>query len=112
MTTGAYEGMNAVRLTSATSTHKRFTTAAKSMAAGSYTCTYQVQGTGEIRNAFYDTTFSTYSPYTAVSTQTWQEVTYTFTLANNVVDTFELIFSVRNTSGDNLLVDDVVCTLD
>ncbi|MCP3097902.1 invertase recombinase-like protein [Myxococcus sp. K15C18031901] len=109
VTTGAYEGTNAARLSNASSTHKRFTTEAKSMRAGRYSCTYQVRGNGDIRNAFFSDDYSSYSSYTSVSGSAWKPVSYTFNLANDVFDTFELIFSIRNTSGEGLVVDDVRC---
>ncbi|NTX04466.1 invertase recombinase-like protein [Myxococcus sp. CA040A] len=109
VTTNAFEGVNAVRLTNASSTHRRFTTLAKSMPAGRYSCTFQARGTGDVRNAFFDDDYSSYSSYTSVDTTAWTQVTYNFNLASDVFDTFELIFSVRNTSGENLLLDDVRC---
>ncbi|WP_375758226.1 invertase recombinase-like protein [Corallococcus exercitus] len=109
VTTQAFEGVNAARLINTTDAHKRFSTAAKSMAAGRYSCTYQVRGKGEVRNAFFGTDYSNYSGYTAVDTQTWKQVAYSFNLANAVFETFELIFSVQKTSGEHLLIDDVRC---
>ncbi|TSC32461.1 invertase recombinase-like protein [Corallococcus sp. Z5C101001] len=108
-TTNAFEGVNAVRLVNPSATHKRFTTLAKSMPAGRYSCTYQVRGTGEVRNAFFSDDYSSYSSYTTVSSSAWKQLAYNFNLAADVFDTFELIFSVRNTSGDHLLLDDVRC---
>ncbi|MCY1002234.1 invertase recombinase-like protein [Myxococcus sp. MISCRS1] len=110
VTSGAFEGSNAARLTNASSTHRRFTTAAMTLPAGRYTCTYQVRGTGEVRNAFFDDDYSSYTGYTSVDTATWRQLTYTFNLAGDVFDTFELIFSIRNTSGEHLTFDDVRCT--
>jgi len=109
VTAGAFEGVNAVRLTNPSTTHKRFTTQAKSMPAGRYSCTFQARGTGEVRNAFFGSDYSTYSAYTPVDSTQWTKLAYGFNLASDVFDTFELIFSVRNTSGDHLLIDDVHC---
>ncbi|GMU11497.1 hypothetical protein ASNO1_77510 [Corallococcus caeni] len=109
VTTQAFEGVNAVRLVNTSSTHQRFSTVAKSMPAGRYSCSYQARGTGEVRNAFFGTAYSSYSSYTSVNPQTWTRVAYTFNLANAVYETFELIFSVRNTSGEHVLIDDVRC---
>ncbi|WP_244227385.1 invertase recombinase-like protein [Corallococcus aberystwythensis] len=110
VTTQAFEGVNAARLINPLTAHRRFSTLAKSMPAGRYTCTYQARGTGEVRNGYFGTDFSTtYSSYTTVDPQTWKQVTYTFNLANPVFETFELIFSVRNTSGEHLLIDNVRC---
>ncbi len=109
VTTNAFEGVNAVRLTNASATHRRFTTLAKSMSAGRYSCTYQARGTGDVRNAFFDDDYSSYSSYTSVSGSAWTQVAYNFNLAADVFDTFELIFSVRNTSGEHVIIDDVRC---
>ncbi len=108
-TTHSFEGVNAVRLINPSGTHRRFSTQAKSMPAGRYSCTFQARGSGEVRNAFFDDDYSTYSAYTPVNTEAWRQVAYTFNLAADVFDTFELIFSVRNTSGGHLLIDDVRC---
>ena len=108
-TTVVFEGSNAVRLVNPSSTHKRFTTLAKSMRAGRYSCVYQARGTGDIRNAFFDDDYSSYSGYTSLSADAWKQVVYDFNLADDVFDTFELIFSVRNTSGPHVVVDDVRC---
>ncbi|MCP3143589.1 invertase recombinase-like protein [Pyxidicoccus sp. QH1ED-7-1] len=110
VTTSAFEGVNAVRLTNASGTHRRFSTGAKSMPAGRYSCTFQARGTGDVRNAFFDDEYSSYSSYTSVDTATWTQVAYSFNLTSDVFDTFELIFSVRNTSGEHLSIDDVRCT--
>ncbi|MGE6762943.1 invertase recombinase-like protein [Corallococcus interemptor] len=109
VTTQVFEGVNAARLINTSGTHRRFTTAAKSMPAGKYSCTYQARGTGEVRNAWFGTTYSSYSGYTSLSGQTWTQVTYNFNLANPIFDTFELIFSVRNTTGEHVVIDNVRC---
>ncbi|RKH57324.1 invertase recombinase-like protein [Corallococcus llansteffanensis] len=108
-TTNAFEGANAARLTNPSTTHQRFSTLAKSMRAGRYSCTYQARGTGDVRNAFFDDDYSSYSAYTSVDSKEWKKLAYNFNLAADVFDTFELIFSVRNTSGEHLLIDDVRC---
>ncbi|MHA7629894.1 invertase recombinase-like protein [Corallococcus sp. M7] len=109
VTTQAFEGVNAAQLINTSSTHRRFSTAAKSMPAGRYACTYRARGNGDVRNGWFGTDYSSYSSYTSLSTQTWTQVNYNFNLANSVFDTFELIFSVRNTTGDHLLIDNVRC---
>ena len=108
-TTNAFEGVNAARLTNPSTSHLRFSTLAKSMRAGRYSCTYQARGTGEVRNAFFDDDYSTYSAYTQVDSKEWKKLAYNFNLAADVFDTFELIFSVRSTSGEHLSIDDVRC---
>ena len=109
VTTQAFEGVNAARLINTSGTHRRFSTAAKSMPAGKYSCTYQARGTGDVRNAWFGTDYSSYSAYTSISGQTWTQVTYNFNLASPVFDTFELIFSVRNTTGEHVIIDNVRC---
>ncbi|RKG96234.1 invertase recombinase-like protein [Corallococcus sp. CA053C] len=109
VTTNAFEGANAARLTNTSTTHQRFSTLAKSMRAGRYACTYQARGTGEVRNAFFDDDYSSYSAYTKVDSKEWKKLSYSFNLAADVFDTFELIFSVRSTSGEHLFLDDVRC---
>ncbi|WP_426754686.1 invertase recombinase-like protein [Myxococcus sp. Y35] len=108
-TTRAFEGENALRLVNTSTTHRRFTTLAKSMPAGRYACTFQARGAGDVRNAYFDDDYSSYSAYTTVSTEQWTQLSYNFNLTNDVFDTFELIFSVRSTSGEHLLIDDVRC---
>ncbi len=110
VTSGASDGTNALRLRNTLGTHKRFASQDMSLSAGRYTCTYQVRGTGDVRNGFYGTDYSSYSTYTTFSGgQEWRSVTYTFNLAQDVEDTFQLIISVRNTQGEHLLIDDVRC---
>ena len=108
-TARAFEGVNAARLINTSATHRRFTTMEKSLPAGRYACTFQARGTGEVRNAFFADDYSSYSAYTTVNTTEWTQLDYTFNLARDVFDTFELIFSVRNTSGEHLFIDDVRC---
>ncbi|QSQ17570.1 invertase recombinase-like protein [Myxococcus landrumensis] len=110
VTAQAFEGVNAVRLVNPSATHKRFSTEAMTMPSGRYTCTYQARGEGEVRNAFYGTDYSSYSSYTTVNPDAWKAVTYQFNVATDIFDTFELIFSVRNTLGGHVLIDDVRCT--
>ncbi len=109
VTTGAFEGVNAVRLINSSTTHRCFSTKGKSMTAGRYSCTFQARGTGEVRNASFDGDYSTYSAYVTVNTTQWTRLAYSFNLASDVADEFELVFSVRNTSGEHLLIDDVAC---
>ncbi len=89
----------------------RFTTAAQAMKHGKYNCSYFVKGTGEIRNAYYDGDgFSNYSSYIPADTE-WKELTYSFNLADDIADGFELIFSLRNTGETaGILLDNVKCT--
>src|SRR5690606_13913941 len=92
-TGNVYEGANAERLINTAGTHKRCTTAPRSLAAGTYDCTFQVRGTGEIRNAYFDGDYSTYWSYVHLDAASWIQVSYTIILTADLVDTFELIFS-------------------
>ncbi len=92
--------------------HARLTTAGRSMKSGEYTCSYWVRGNGEIRNGFYDgESFSSYSGYTLSAGNEWKKILYSFKLNADVEDSFELIFSFRNTGAENddLQIDDVAC---
>ncbi|HSW60267.1 MAG TPA: hypothetical protein VLJ60_05675, partial [bacterium] len=72
-------------------------------------------GSGEIRNSYFGNAsdvngYGTYTSYTILASNEWQEITYTFTIPTDRTD-FELIFSVRNTTAANghVKVDDVIC---
>lgn len=110
-TASAHDGAKACQLINTSTTHKRFTSRPMSARAGRYQCTYWTRGHGEIRNARFDTDFSSYSSYTLVNSADWQRLHYDFTLTADVFDTFELIFSVRSTQEDreHLQIDDVFC---
>ncbi|WP_452232334.1 T9SS type A sorting domain-containing protein [Lacinutrix sp. MEBiC02595] len=100
----AQDGSSSVAL-SAGSSHKRFTNEAITSTNEEYTLTYYVKGNGQIRNAFHDGNYSGYTSYTSLSSATWTQMTYVFTpLAGNL----EVIFSVKSTSGDGVLIDNVV----
>ncbi|MBN2693900.1 lamin tail domain-containing protein, partial [bacterium] len=111
-TTSTNSGSNAAQLTNTSATHKRFTTVAQDIDSGSYSCTYYVRGKGQIRNAYGwgASSYSTYSSYSVIDSDTWSQITYDFTLASNLT-AFELIFSFHSTSidRDHLQIDDVVC---
>lgn len=113
-TASAHSGTNSCRLINATATHKRFTNLPITLAAGDYTCTYFVRGHGDIRNGFYSNNTSAdykYTAWTNVNSTSWQKVTYSFTLAVDVAEVFELVFSVANTNSDrdDIQIDDVIC---
>lgn len=114
VSTDVFEGNFAARIVNPSDTHKRFTTAATSLRAGRYFCTYMARGHGEVRTARYDTDFSSYTPanFHLVDSDEWTRFTYGFSVASDVFDTFELVFSVRATVGDrgHLVLDDVRCT--
>ena len=110
-TAAAHDGVRACRLVQPAEAHKRFSTAPLDLAAGRYRCRYWVRGAGEVRNARFVGDYSSYSAYTVVDTAAWQPIDYTFNLAADA-DAFELIFSVRLTAADGLLLDDVRCVRD
>jgi hypothetical protein len=106
-----HSGNAALRLQNTLSDHRRFTSQSVSLSAGSYTCKYWTSGSGEIRNSYVvGTAYATYSSYTVLASDNWEEITYNFTLAADAPD-FELIFSVRSTTATNghVKVDDVIC---
>ncbi len=89
--------------------HNRFTTETYQLEEGGvYEVTFQVKGTGDIRNAMYDATngnYGSYSSYTTLDDSDWTELTWTYE-ANDSVEA-ELIFSARETGDDVILLDDV-----
>ncbi|PTL39378.1 FN3 associated domain-containing protein [Alkalicoccus saliphilus] len=107
----SFDGEYAVQLERDNTSHQRFTTEAYRMEEGAvYEVTFQVKGTGEIRNAMYapgyhGNNYSNYSGYTVLEDSDWQEVTWEYEAPGN--GEAEIIFSVRNTSGEHLLVDQV-----
>jgi len=113
--TETYTGDYAVQLIRTGGTHARFTTQPLSIEADTeYTVRYQVRGSGEIRNAFYrDGAYSSYTGYTIVDSDDWQEIEYTLS-HGTAVDDVQVIFSVRNTSDtrDHIQVDGVSITFE
>ena len=115
VTTGAHSGNNACQLINSSNSHKRFTTQPVHVDNGvQYVISFWVKGTGEIRVAMYDgretgSGYSSYSPYHVINGTTYQQCVDTVQAAVTT-SAAEFILSVRNTSGDNLIVDDVVVT--
>ncbi|TYB79021.1 T9SS type A sorting domain-containing protein [Bizionia myxarmorum] len=104
--TDAYEGASSVVLTASGTGHKRFTNEAITATSESYTLTYFAKGDGDIRNAFHDGGYSAYADYTTLSsTEGWVKITYEFT---PTAGDLEVVFSVRNTSGVGIFIDNVV----
>lgn len=104
ITTDAQDGNSAVSLNVTSNSHKRFTNEAITATNEEYKLSYYYKGNGDLRNAYHDGSYSTYESYTSVNTSTWTLMEYTFTPdAGNL----EVIFSVRNTSGDGVLIDNV-----
>lgn len=112
VTENPHSGSSAVRLTNATSSHKRFATQELEVTNGTeYTVTFWVRGTGDIRVGLFDgrSTGSGYAPYTEYSaaTSAWTQVTKTIAAATDTAAA-RFILSVRNTAApENIVVDDV-----
>lgn len=112
----AQDGDKSLNLIREDSNHQRFTSQPINLEANtSYTLTYFVKGEGEVRNAFFngnpDSTgngYSTYSPYNSATSE-WTELTYIFETGEDVTGV-EIIFSVRNTSAEGILIDNVFLT--
>jgi predicted extracellular nuclease len=107
----SYDGDYSVRLENTSTSHNRFTTQPYSMVEGvTYEVTFMARGNGEIRNAmfapgYHGNNYSNYSPYTVLDGGNWQEITWEYTAPGN--GEAQIIFSVRSTSGDHVLVDNV-----
>ena len=112
-TTEAHIGDKACQLINTSDSHKRFTNEPFYILADTeYKVTYYVRGQGEIRNAFYrDGNYSGYSDYTAIDSDDWTEIVWTFEY-DTAVDDVEVIFSLQNTDSarDHLQIDHVSIT--
>lgn len=113
----AQEGAKSLNLINEGSSHQRFTSQPINLEANtSYTLTYYVKGEGEVRNAFFNgnadssgSGYSTYSPYTN-ATGEWTEVTYVLETLEDFTGV-EIIFSLRNTSAEGILIDNAILTV-
>ncbi|MEO8932879.1 MAG: T9SS type A sorting domain-containing protein [Xanthomarina sp.] len=105
--TDAQDGAASLNLVNTPNSHKRFSSDIITATNESYTLTYYAKGDGELRSGFYHG--GVYGPYDAYTTHNiaegWTLVTYEFT--PNAGD-LEVIFSLRNTSTDGILIDNVV----
>lgn len=102
----AQDGASSVNLVNAGSSHKRFTNLAITSLEEEYTLTYYAKGDGELRNAYHDGEYSTYGDYnTLTSAGGWTQITYVFT---PTAGDLEVIFSLRNTATEGILIDNVV----
>jgi predicted extracellular nuclease len=114
MSEEAYRGDYSAQLINESSTHNRFTSHAYAIKEGaSYEVSFKVKGNGEIRNGMYapgyhGNNYSPYSQYTLVESDEWQNITWEYDAPGH--GEAELIFSIRETSGEHLLIDDVVIT--
>ena len=107
----AHDGTSSCQLVNSGSTHQRFTSKGLNVVAGQeYKVTFWLRGGGDVRTGFWDgqgsdgTNFA-YNAYIS-ATGTWTQQTQTVTAPVTAANA-ELIFSVRNTTGDNILIDDV-----
>lgn len=109
--TDAQDGLKSIRLENSSTTHKRFTSQSVHLTADTnYILTFYVKGSGEVRNAWFGTDYSAYSAYSAAGPD-WQKITYKFTTGTAATGS-EIIFSVRNTGADGLLIDNAVLLID
>ncbi len=110
----AYTGDYSVQLINESSTHNRFTSHAYGIEEGaSYEISFKVKGNGEIRNGMYapgyhGNNYSSYSQYTLVENDEWQNITWDYEAPGH--GEAELIFSIRETGGEHLLIDEVIVT--
>lgn len=106
-------GTSAVRLTNATTSHKRFTTQNVTVTAGTvYDFTFWVRGAGDVRTGLWDGLSDagssyTYGTYVAATTE-WTQVTQQVTCPTGATSV-QFVLSIRSTAAtENLVVDDVV----
>ncbi|MDR0364646.1 MAG: choice-of-anchor J domain-containing protein [Bacteroidales bacterium] len=109
----SHTGSYACQLINTESAHKRFTTKPVTVETGQiYTITFYLKGSGEIRTGLYDNRTDAsgyfYNDY-AKASDNWIQVTQEIEAANSL-SSAEFIFSVRNSSGSNILIDDVTIT--
>ncbi len=97
----------AVQLINEGESHKRFTTEGMNLAAGRYYLRYYASGTGEIRTAAsLNHDYTNYSAYNSIDDDCWKRIEWNFRL-ENPTDNVQVVFSLRNTSGKHLLLDDI-----
>ncbi len=108
-TTNPYSGQRACTLINTGSTHRRFTTTMMSLPAGRYACTFAARGQGEIRAGAYIDGDYRYGSYTTLDQSEWKLIDYTFNLALPAVENMAFMFSLRNTTGNHITVDTVIC---
>ncbi|MDX9721934.1 MAG: hypothetical protein RBU37_14400, partial [Myxococcota bacterium] len=104
-----YSGEHACGLVNGNNGHVRFATAMMSLPAGRYDCTFEARGTGEVRAGAYIDGDYRYGGYTTLSDSDWQTISFDYNLAVDAVENNAFLFSVRNTSGEHVIVDHVVC---
>jgi len=108
MVSGGTYGTNLCELTNMENGHKRFTTLGLPVEEGvTYEIEFWVRGNGQIRTAIWDSSYGTYNSYIDIDATTSENHTQTV-VADTTFSMAEFIFSVRNTTGDNLQLDSVV----
>lgn len=116
VTDNVHGGTSAVRLARTAGTHQRFTTQDVAVTNGTtYTVSFWVRGTGQVRVGLFDdrpggsSGYAPYSAYTTV-TSTWTQVTETVSAANSTAQG-QFIISLHSTvDPEHMVVDDVVIT--
>lgn len=111
----AHSGQYSVQLVNVESTHKRFTTQALQVNAGTtYNISFWVRGKGNIRTGLFDgrTTnsgYAPYNPYITVNSNSWEQYSQLVTCENTNA-AGEFIFSIQLTSPniDHIQIDDIV----
>ena len=112
-TANVHGGTYACKLQDRTTTHKRLTTQALSVTAGtSYAITFWARGHGSIRTGIYDGCSTAYgfhyNSYIAINSSTWTQQSQTIA-ADTTFSAAEFILSVKSTFADldDIQVDDV-----
>jgi predicted extracellular nuclease len=115
-TSTPHSGTYAIKLQSRTSSHKRLTTHAVPITAGTaYYITFWVRGHGSIRTGLYKggsaLTDYVYNSYIAVNTTTWTQESQAITAdTTSAVSTFILSAKLTVADLEDLQVDDVTIT--
>lgn len=107
-TTSPFEGTYSMKINNDTSAHKRVSTKAVSVTAGTvYNISFYARGNGEVRTGFYDgASYGTYNAYVVINGTTWTKVEQSI-ICDTTSATAEFILSVRNTlaTNDHLQID-------
>ncbi|KMQ71536.1 T9SS type A sorting domain-containing protein [Chryseobacterium koreense] len=107
----AQDGLKSIKLDNSSTTHRRFSSQAVNLTADTnYILTFYVKGSGEVRNAWLGSDYSSYTAYSAAGSE-WQKITYKFTTGPMATGA-EIIFSVRSTGVEGILIDNAVLVVD
>jgi len=108
----AHTGSYSAQLVNDSDSHRRFTSQHVSLEEGlTYQVTFWIKGHGEIRTGLFDDRetghgYSPYNNYIDADPDSWEEHSQLVS-AVNTTDIGEFIFSVRNTSDEHILLDNV-----